>query len=401
MGEIQKTAMPYQLRVTIFGGLIIRLVVLFVILVICQNIVEPYFISDDVKIDDNVSQYISSAKGIIDFRVFNSLSLNHAYPFWSFVNCVLGKMFNTPYVSRYLNVVLSTVSIYLVYQLTLEITRGTEKTAIRAARLMAFLPYPVFVCCFGIKDIFITVSVLCIYNLLLKILHGKKIRAGYVVLTVLLAIGTRFIRGAVIEFLLLSFLVFLFSYLCKHKKYFWLLFSIVASVIALYLLKDMIMDAFLTKIEDYSDSMSGSSFISIYKIKKITHIYKLPLAILFATLQPMLTNYFDLSAAGDRIWLQIISLLNISIYPIAIGNFVYIFQKKKEPLFWLSTMIMYSAVLILSLGVFRHYLFLFPIILISYSLYTEKRDTSRLGFLVEIIGTASLGTMVFVFSILR
>ena len=53
---------------------------------------------------------------------------------------------------------------------------------------------------------------------------------------------------------------------------------------------------------------------------------------------------------------------------------MYIFDRKKNIMFWILSFAMYSAVISLSLGVFRHYLFLIPLQMINCALFFDTED---------------------------
>ena len=103
-----------------------------------------------------------------------------------------------------------------------------------------------------------------------------------------------------------------------------------------------------------------------------------------------------------RQWRTVMGYANITMYPVAMGAWLYMFTKKHNLFFWLSSFVMLSAVIMLSLGVFRHYLFLLPVHMVNYSLYTEKtneRYKNRRGMLI--IGTFALGVLVFCYSLVK
>ena len=142
---------------------------------------------------------------------------------------------------------------------------------------------------------------------------------------------------------------------------------------AAYFMKDSVLQAFERKIDDYGEySLIGDS-ASFSAANVLKQFVKLPFTYFFATLQPIKLSFSQFDDTSW--WLNIISYLNISIYPVAIGNFLYIFSKKKNLFFWLSTLIMYCAIIFMVIGVFRHYLFLIPIEMINYSLYKEQQES--------------------------
>ncbi len=388
-----------KLKSIILLGFLLRLGFLIVILLIAKGTIEPYFITDDISLERNVLYYINNASSLIDFNTFNSLRLFHQYPFWSFTCCVFGFVFRTSRIARFLNIFLSTGCIYLIYRLCFVISRN-EDTALRASKCFAFLPYPIFACCFSIKDVFVTFSVLYILLFLLNVINHEKFKVRSVVFALLLACAVRFTRGAVIETILLSFAIMLIGKLIKDKKFLQSLIIFLICLVFIFVFRNYFISAFTEKIDNYSDTViGGSTTAGIIKIRSIKDIYKLPFTVLFASLQPMATNIFNLSGT-NRFWLHLLSVLNISIYPIAFGNIIYIFRRKKNFLFWLSTGILYCAVIILSLGVFRHYMFLLPIIIINYSLYSENRIEVNYNIGIENLLSFFLFVFVMFYSLL-
>lgn len=355
---------------TMVFGFLLRIAFLMFILTLGKQFSEPYFISDDRSYENLVEIYLEQASGVLDYSLLNRLLFLWLQPFWPIVMCCFGFMFQTVYAGRFINVILSVLCIKLVYRVTDEIS-GNSATALRAARLFAYMPVTVITCCFPIKDIYITVGVFYALYLFVRLQNNRKITIWQLVLCTLLLVGVYFSRGAVVEMTLMFFGVFLFVRFAKNKNYLGCVFLVVAAFVVLYSLSETITNAFQTKIEDYGDhSTLGGNGIKFVQINSISQIYKLPLTYFFATLQPFTLELFTQS---DSTWLTLLNNLNVSIYPIAIGNFLYIFVKKKNLAFWFLTLVMYSAVIILSLGVFRHYLFLLPVEMINFSLCIEEK----------------------------
>ena len=185
-------------------------------------------------------------------------------------------------------------------------------------------------------------------------------------------------------------LIFLFAYIlikyAQQKKFLRLFLAVGAFAILAFIFKDSVMATFEIKVDHYGGAIGTEGNIASLQIDDIKDIYKLPFTIFFANLQPMTLNLFEM---GNRsLWLTIIAHLNITMYPIAVGNFAYIFLKKKDTFFWVSTMIMYSSVIILSLGVFRHYLFLVPLQIINYSLCVGENPSYNQLFFYASAGLA-------------
>lgn len=138
----------------------------------------------------------------------------------------------------------------------------------------------------------------------------------------------------------------------------------------LYVFGGLIFDSFSIKIDNYGGYAQMDTTISAIQMSSVTQIYKLPFTYFFASLQPIPLSLFTPEAG--KMWSQLIYYGNLTMIPVACGNFLYIFYKKKNSLFWICSAVMYCAVTTLSLGIFRHYLFLLPLEMINYSLYMEN-----------------------------
>lgn len=353
----------------ISAGFIIRLLVLLFMLFVAVEWTEPYFISDDINYERIAREYLDAANRLVDYSAFLRIAGGFLQPFWPWVMCISSYIFRSIYAGRFLNIVLSTFCIKQVYKLTFNISKN-EKTALSAAKLFAFLPVTVLTCCFPIKDIFLTFAVLYCFNIFVELQSDEKITIRKIVFCVALMIGIYFTRGGVTELMLIFLTVYVIQRYVKAHNYPAVFLIIILFFVAAYFMKDSILQAFQRKVDDYSDYalMDGGSFLRMSSLKQL---YKMPFDYFFGTLQPIKTDLLKFSDSSW--WLNVISYLNISIYPIAIGNFLYIFSKKKNLFFWLSTLIMYCAVIFLVLGVFRHYLFLIPIEMINFSLYKEQQ----------------------------
>lgn len=353
----------------ISAGFIIRLLVLLFILFVAVEWTDPYFITDDIKYERIAEIYLNYADSLVDYSAFSSAASGFMQPFWPWVMCISSYLFRSIYASRFINIILSTFCIHQIYKLTYNISKN-EKTALSAAKLFAFLPVTILTCCFPIKDIFLTFAVLYCFNVFVELQSAEKITIRKIVFCAALMIGIYFARGAVTELMLIFLTVYVIQRYAKVHNYTAVFLIIILFFVAAYFMKDSILQTFQHKVDDYSDYalMDGGSFLRMSNIKQL---YKMPFAYFFGTLQPIKTDLLKFSDSSW--WLNVISYLNISIYPVAIGNFLYIFSKKKNLFFWLSTLIMYCAVIFLVLGVFRHYLFLIPIEMINFSLYKEQQ----------------------------
>lgn len=370
--SIKENANSTQINNVMLAGFVIRLSALLFILLFATEWTEPYFISDDINYERIASEYLNNANSLVDFSVFSRIAGGFLQHFWPWVMCISSYFFRSIYASRFINIILSTLCIRQIFKLTIIISKN-EETALTAAKLFAFLPVTVLTCCFPIKDIFLTFAVLYCFSVFVEIQSGEKIMVLKVIFCAVLLVGIYFTRGAVTELLLIFFAVYVIQRFVKARNYTAAIAMLVIFCAAAYLMKDSVLQAFELKIDDYGDSSLIEDSASFSLANVLKQLVKLPFTYFFATLQPIKLNFSQFDDSSW--WLNIISYLNISIYPVAIGNFLYIFSKKKNLFFWLSTLIMYCSVIFMVFGVFRHYLFLIPIEMINYSLYKEQQNS--------------------------
>lgn len=399
-GKIEKGSidkMNSQLKKTIWIGLGLRIIMLILLLTVGRSIAEPYFISDDISYERLAQTYMNCAASPIDINAFRLIGASgYLQVFWPWVMCVSAFLFQNIYAGRVINIILSVLCIREIYSVSYRLSEQ-HRSAIIAARLFAYLPVTVMTCCFPIKDIFLTYASLVFFKLVLDIQNGERLRVSSIILCVLLLIGTYFTRGAVVELYGIFAVIYLFSRLHKKNKIGWMLLLALVTVLLAYIMSEPIISAFQIKIDNYSSyGLDNAGGISMIRITSFRDLYKLPLTYFFAMLQPIKMDLFS-SGTGDSFWLSLMSTLNVSIYPVAIGSFIYIFRKKYNFLFWLSTIVIYSAVIILSVGVFRHYMFLLPLEIINYSLVRQHRD--KRTTLVLLVGSMILFILILLYSL--
>lgn len=397
----RESAWTPEARATVLIGFVLRLVMLFIIIYALDGIWDLYYIEDDKKYEELAAVYRANAYGIWDMELFEKLTIGYAATFWPLVMCVTAKLFNTVYVGRYINVILSTICIAITYNLCHEVS-GNKKTALTAARLFAFLPLPILASCFPIKDIFIMMGTMYAFYIFVRVQRGRTVSALQFILLAVLLICIRLSRGAVTELLLVYFLVYYLQKLFKAKRYLAGVLLFMAAVVVFFAFRSTIFGSFSTKVDTYGNYHSEeASGLNAIRITGITDIYKLPLAYAFAMLQPMKMELFTLGN-DVRPWRIVMTYSNMTMYPVAMGAWLYMFVKKHNLFFWLSSFVMFSAVIMLSLGVSRHYLFLLPIHMINYSLYMEETHVNfKNRRTLIILGTFALFALVFCYSMVK
>ena len=351
--------------------------------------------SDDVMYESKAREFILYANNTFDFKVAAILGIdNYLAVFWPYVMCFGAKLFHTEYAGRIINCILSVFCIYQVFQLT-EIVTNSKQTALTAAKLFAYLPYPWIICCFPLKDIFLTFTVLYIFILFVKYYYSIEISAIQLIVGISLLVAVYFTRGGVVEFLGLVGGVYLIKRNLDEMNTNRVVFIGIVSILVFFYLGNNIIDAFKTKLDDYnSDEYISSGALRFIQINKLTDLWKLPATSFFAMIQPMTLNLFSVDL---RDWSWFLRFMNMSLYPIAFGNIVYMFTKKYDVLFWVTSFIMYASVFSLSLGIYRHYLFLFPFVVINYACNAsmEKPQTKR----IEMYGSIALFFIVILLSL--
>ena len=398
-----KKESPWTLeaRATVLIGFVLRLVMLCIIIYALDGIWDIYYIEDDKKYEELAAVYRANAHGLFDMELFEDLTIGYAATFWPFVMCMTAKIFNTIYVGRFINVILSTICIAFTYSLCYEVSEN-KTTALTAARLFAFLPLPILVSCFPIKDNFIMMGTMYAFYIFVRVQSGRKVSVPQFALLTILLICIRLSRGAVTELLLVYFLVYYLQKLYKAKKYLAGVLLLMVAAAVLFVFRDSIFASFSTKVDTYGNYAADEAVgLNAIRVTGISDIYKLPLAYAFAMLQPMKMELFVLGN-DVRPWRTVMGYTNVAMYPIAIGSWLYMFVKKHNLFYWLSTFVMFSAVIMLSLGVSRHYLFLLPTHMINYSLYMDETNANfKNRRSLIILGTFALFVLVFCYSLVK
>ncbi len=389
-----------EARATIWIGFLLRLTMVLIVLYVASHYWDIFYIEDDKKYEDLAAVYRANARGLLDLELFNVITAGYAATFWPFVMCVATKLFGTIYIGRYLNVILSTICIALTYKLCYEIS-GNQKTALTAARWFAFLPFSILMACFPIKDIFIMMGVMYAFYIFVRVQNSRKVSILQCVLLVALLVCIYFARGAVTELLLMYFLVYYLQKLYRRRKYIAAILLLVSALAVCLAFRSVIFASFETKLEGAAEGAGEVGGLGIVQVTGVLDSYKLPLAYAFAMLQPMQMVLF--AEFNDvRPWSIVMSYVNITIYPVAIGAWLYMFVKKHNSFFWLSSFAMLAAVMILSMGISRHYLFLFPMHMINFALYMEDTHPNfKNRRALVILGSFALFALVFCYTLVK
>lgn len=369
------------IKKTLGYALFIRLFCLFLVLIVFEDSYNPYFVVDDINYELQGQQYLDIAKGVFDVNSMESCNaFNNIAPFWPIVMCVSSKLFGSIYASRFLNISLSLLCIIMIFKIVTRVSHSV-RTGVRASKLYAYLPLTVFLCCFPLKDIYLTFATLVFFNFII-ITHSQEdsVKLSDVLFVILLGVGVHFCRGAIVELFALFLMASLFLNGVKNSNKKLIFFSIVASLIAMYLFIDEILGSFETKILDYQAASADSNLVSQFQVRGITTLYKLPFQYFIASLVPVDMNFFS-GYKFDGFWFKLISCLNVSMIPVAVANMLYFIKKNKyDWFFWTCGVVVFSAVTSLSLSIFRHYMFLLPLQIMNCALFLTLASPSEKNY---------------------
>ena len=390
-----------ELRNTVIFGFLLRLLMLILIVYVLGDIWDIFYIEDDKKYEELAAVYRANAHSLVDMDLFDKLTIGYAKQFWPFVMCVFTRLTGVVYAGRFINIILSTCCIPIVYKLCYEVSNG-DRTALTSARLFAYLPFPILVSCFPIKDIFIMLGIMYAFLIFVRVQSGKKVSILHFVLLGFFLFCIYLSRGAVSELMLLFYIVYYLQKLFREKKYVSALLFLLVAVVIFMTFRTAIFASFAEKVDDYGNyGVEEATGLNAIRVTGIADIYKLPLAYAFAMLQPMKLELFSLGS-DVRPWRLVIGYSNMTMYPIAVGAWLYLFSKKHNLFYWLSSFVMFTAVIMLSLGVSRHYLFLLPAHIINYSLYMDKGyENYKNRRTIIILGTFALLVLVFCYSLVK
>ena len=244
-----------------------------------------------------------------------------------------------------------------------------------------------------------TMYAFCIF---VRVQRERKVSLLQYGLLIILLVCIFLSRGAVTELLLIFFLIYYLQRLYKAKKHLGVLMLLMVSVAVFIAFRSTILGAFEVQIDNYSNyAVDEAAGLNAIRVTGLVDIYKLPLAYAFAMLQPMKLELFSLGE-DVRPWRTIMNYSNMTIYPVAVGAWLYMFVKKHNLFFWLSSFVMFSAALILSLGVNRHYLFMLPIHMVNYALFMEETHPNfKNRRTLVILGTFALLALVFCYALVK
>jgi len=367
-----------KIKTICFGGLIVRIIALIMTLMFSENLTTGYlrsnYDSDDLRYQDGAIIYRDIASSIIDVPAFaNAFAAtgdNQGYSnniaLWYWLMCIMMYIFKYPLIVKLINVGFGVLCIFLIYKLCKLVYPNNLRIAVIATNLYAYFPYPVFFCCFLYKDQFLTLILLSIlylvykYNTILKPLRLVKLG--------LLLTAFTMVRSG-----LLPVLVIIIGYIevTKNKdrhnsiSSFKTLLIVSLTVIISYILYTLYYDIIALKYEAYVSSRDTTNpdgnTIGFFTMNGLSDIWKTPLAYAFTIVQPLYIG-------GEiKNWSSLVGIFNFCSIPIVIVNVYYFFQEKGNKVFWFSMMIIFVIMLVVSMGVTRHFYYLLPYVFIFYA----------------------------------
>lgn len=344
-----------------------------------ENLTRGYlrsnYDSDDLRYLDGAIVYSQTATSIIDpsaflyafYMVGDNEGYSESISLWYWLMCILMYVVRYPIIINFVNIGFAVWSIYLIYKLAYWVFSKDNRVGLLAAKIYAFFPLPVFFCCFFYKDQFLTLITLAILYVVYSHESILKIRT-IILLTILLLIFTT-LRSGLLPLLILGIGYIEIHKINKHgiknvklKIGLILLLSIILSVILYQVFYDIILlkfDAYVTNRAGAADL--GGTTIQYFIINSPTDIWKVPFSFAFTFIQPLYL--------GGKIgnWEGVVSLFNFCTIPIIIIDVYYIFKKKTNMTFWYVIMALIIVMLIVSMGISRHFYYLYPYVFIFYA----------------------------------
>lgn len=390
-----------KLHRIMFVGLVLRLIVLTIVLTtrsaISIGFMGDSFLNDDVRYEAGATIYSETAQSLIDVDAYRSAYLAvgdgvgsntegvfSSTPLWYWICSGMMYIFHTNIVIRLLNVLLGVLSIKYVYLFVSELS--SEQVAIKSARLMAYLPYPVIFCCFAYKDQLLTFILFYLFYKAARYRNTGKLLTSDIVGIILSALALFLLRSGLSIILLLIAVVIgisnergeiIRSIISKHRTGIILgtFLSVVIGGVILY--KNI--DVILFKVEHYqmryTYSEVSQASINFAVIRGPSDFWKLPIDFVLSIFLPIgrYNQYYS--------WYGVVALLNYVSVPIAVGNVFYLFQKKFDKISYWLIMAVYIISAISSINICRHFYSLLPICYIAYSDSVSKMSPGNKLFL--------------------
>lgn len=369
----QILGLPLSLIKVLVLALILRIILFFIVI----NSSDPFIIVDDRKYEEISQVYLQYAHSIWDWSaIYATGGDGYLQVFWPYTICFFSKIFNTLYAGRILNIIFSLLIIVQTYKLT-DLIIGKHDRSLFAAKLMAFLPYPLIFSVFNVKDFYIMLGVMYAFRIFVLWQMGKNVKLRNVLLCIVLLVGVYFARGGVVEFVGVVFGLFFTNRFYRKKQYLLFALSIIVAVIGVFYTWDVIFEAFDKKLDNYGDLVLTANGLKMIQMHGLADFYKLPFQYLFSIISPFTINIFNIFYNFN--WLSFLSLCNLVMLPVGFGSLFYLFMKKHNALFYFATFAVYIAITSMVLAIFRHYFFLFFLHVISFTCFIDRENQFAKG----------------------
>lgn len=368
-------------------GFVLRIIMLCSTLFFSNQLTTGYlrsnYDSDDLRYQDGALYYSQHANNIIDVSAFTDAFLSvgdyegyvEDIALWYWIVCVLTYIFKSVILVKIINILFGVICIRLIYDLCQLVFPNREKLALKAAKLYAYLPYPIVFCCFLYKDQFLTLVFLAILNVVYRsknIINYKDFSCLFVLLAVFSLIRT----GILPVILLCIGIIEMRKSNRQYSNKIYTVFITFISIVAIYYVFLYNNETITHKLNSYVAQRSGDSsyagtFIQYVLINDINDVWKLPFAYVFTILQPLYIG------GAINNWEKLISIFNVCFIPVVVGNIFYFIQKiKGNNTFWVSMVILFSIMLFVSIGVTRHFYYLMFLPVIFYADYATDEKSS-------------------------
>lgn len=377
-------------KVIFVSALTVRLIVLLCIFTFTPKmsvgfLSDSYLQNDDVRYETGGMYYAETAESPVDKETFTQayisvndyVGLHLGNPFkslslWHWTVCLILYFTKNVVFVRLLNVLISSAACVIVYKFAQVVSE--ERVARGTACLLAFLPYPVVFSCFSYRDHLI--MALTFAALFLAAKYHRDGRFSYfrewIILGSIIMVLLMIRSGLpLILFGLCVFIMFGERLKRIDLKYYILILMGVCLVGVVFLRYS---EALFFKFGVYISGRASQNPVGALKylnINGIRDIYKLPFTYMFSVIMPISLNN---EIVG---WADIIGHINIIMVFISTGSLMYAFMYKRTPLVYWACIAYYLVSIVASLGIFRHYFSLLPIIYLAFSEFYFNRNRTE------------------------
>lgn len=367
----------------LYEAFLVRIIVLLCVVLLADFLPAYGFIGntplyDDYRYEEGAALYAQKAESLIDIDTFREVyesmgdwvGYHLANPFtgvylWYWIACILVYVTKCRWSLRLLNIIFMTFTVKYVYEIT-EYTYG-KKAAKIAGRAVAFLPYLVIFSCFSYKDCLVAFCTFYIWLYFVKRKHHVLYTRRELYGLILCMCTMLFVRSGLSIILIVTACGYYYldrlKGKCTPRNMVIMLLAACMIFLLLYKFRNIIIYKYMAYIGgDFSEEKLGGG--ALVTIRKVHDIWKLPLAFVFAILNPIHVG------GAIQSWSDVAGWLNITLCPIAVGASLNFFKRRKPDnlQFWIM-MGYYFISVISSILIFRQLFSLLPIPIISFAGY--------------------------------